>query len=163
MYQRGTHQTNGVTVNNWMRGIASAGNAIGAPATTVSRNISLDSLSNGNFLQQMNPNGTVGGFVPALQAFATPMVSTDGLIVSPRDSTQPRPFQVYSNNRPQTVLPPPSPAPNFFAGSGNVFSRGGRDNFGSNFGQRPVPAANVQQLGQHLLKCILAFSHKACM
>ena len=144
MYQRGAHQTNGATVNSWMRGIASAGNAQVAPATTVSRNIFLGSLSNGNFLQQMHPTGTMGGFAPALQAFATPMVSTDGLLVSPRDSTQPRPFQVHSSNRPQTVLPPPSPAPNFFAGSGNVFSRGGRDNFGSNFEQRSVPAVNTQ-------------------
>ena len=98
----------------------------------------------------MHPTGTMGGSAPALQAFATPMVSTNGLLVSPsRDSMPPRSTQVHSSNRQQTVIPPPSPAPNFFAAHGNVFSRGGRNNFGSNFGSSSFPANNTQQLGHN--------------
>ena len=101
----------------------------------------------------MHPSETMGGFAPAVQSFATPMVSVNGLLVSRlRDSMPPRPFQVHSSSRPQTALPPPSPAPNFVAEHGNVFSRGG-NNFGSNFantGQQPLNAHNGQQFGQPL-------------
>ena len=145
MCEHGAHQSNGATVNQWMRGFASAGNANFAPASTVSRNNSFGSLSNGFFLQQMHPSGTMGGFAPALRTHATPMVSANGLLVSPlRDSMPPRPVQVHSTSRPQTALPPPSPAPDFFAERGNVFSRRGGDNFGSgsDFGQHPFAEPN---------------------
>ena len=63
MYSHETYQTNGVTVNSWMRGTASAVDAT-APAATVSANDRGNLFSNTVFTQQTHPVGTMSGMTP---------------------------------------------------------------------------------------------------
>ena len=119
MFPHRTYQTNGATVNSWVRGSASAVDA-SAPVATVSANDHQDFLSNPIFTQQTHPVGTMGGMAPAMHTHATPMVS--GSLASHfRGTTHPLHDQVHRSRRLPTAIFPPSPGPNF-PGAGNVFS-----------------------------------------
>ena len=139
MYPHETYQTNGATVNSWMRGTASAVDAT-APAATVSVSDRGNLFSNTVFAQQTHPVGTMSGMAPALQNFATPMVSGSLESRFLRDPTHPISHQVHRSRRVPAAIFPPSPAPNF-PGTGNVFS-GGERSFAANV--RPALTSNLR-------------------